>query len=403
MYQQNPVLLEIATKTLLKKRKLYSPAEWERIITRLQSVGKKNGGLHSADEYGRRMIKGQKERIKKIAKRNGREVIVYQNPWDPANGSTRIAHISDTTKHIEPDIIDYGSNPIQLDQQIKHLHSELIPNWDTGKLDNSRRIIKKNLRDYRKSSVPLSQGEILSHEADEYSLGLANAKKYGLKNPYSGRNHLLEPGVQSLKSTHHAGVLDREAKRKHLLTTLYGRDSFVSYPRDAEQFAKNKKKFVFSHPITQKHIATNSTNPSIASKANLAYQHAVENQKISELTSKLKSFGYDTKRMSIDDVQKEYLKVIDRKYFKTQLEKQSKRRGIQKYIKDPDYDPSETETLFRRNRFAKFLRDASTDTPEGYIINPEYRKFKEKYRQLIDTKISALGEYLEYLESKIKV
>ncbi len=259
MKNVNPLLLqEISNRTLLKKRKLYSPEQWAKMMAKLQKVGKgreettdkilkragvnllPKGGLHTADEYGKRMIAGQTKRAQKLAKKYGRKLEITNSP--NAGGSTLIRF-----KKSKPDEILYAPG----NQSARFKPSDMI--------GVERKTVRKLLR--KPSNKTLDAADTLSHEVDEYSIG------HKLKNKLKPDDLFADlTYAQSVRSSHFPGVLDREAKRAHKLRTLYPTDFTGSYVRDRGQFARNKTKYVLNSDDTIERL-TQSKNPLVRKKA----------------------------------------------------------------------------------------------------------------------------------------
>lgn len=93
MYNENP-LLEMSIRQLPKKRKLYTPEQWQSMMDKLQKIGKNANapisGLHSADEYGMRMYNGQMKRAFKTAKKHNRKLRINDDLYYDNNGPTNI-------------------------------------------------------------------------------------------------------------------------------------------------------------------------------------------------------------------------------------------------------------------------------------------------------------------------
>lgn len=230
MYQQNP-LLEYANKTLLKKRELYTPEQWKSIIQRLH--------LTDPKIYGERVIEGQIKRLKSMFPD---AEIVLKN--------VDIARKSGTVSRYLPQRIC-----------IK------FPNNQTFKLpilkrsNDTRKELKHAVKNYsyivqnpdKEAIRKLSAAEILTHEVDEAAMGVKNFLKWNRKHPDMKfdnfydycqfikyyREKILKLD-RALVGRHNAGVLNREAKRHHLLTTRYGRGSFLMpYRKKAERKFNN--------------------------------------------------------------------------------------------------------------------------------------------------------------------
>lgn len=227
MYIENPLLLEMSTRQLMKKRKLYTPEQWRSMMDRLQKIGKNTNapisGLHNADEYGMRMYNGQIKRAFKTAKKHNRSLELDFN-GDPNEGYSVLRPF---------DLDRISVSPNQTAQSV-------ISRYDPKLY--SRKILRSKLKDTRNMSNNLSLANTLAHEVDEYSTELNRARKYSVTPQYTDLSGL--EGVQAATSSHNPGVLDREARRQHMLSSLYGRDKFNLFKRDHEQFAKNKPKFV---------------------------------------------------------------------------------------------------------------------------------------------------------------
>lgn len=250
MYSENPLLLEMSTRQLLKKRKLYTPEQWRSMMDRLQRIGKNANapisGLHSADEYGMRMYNGQIKRAFKTANKHDRN-LKFDFNGDPNDGYVR--HLFGLDK--------ISVSPNQTAQPV-------ISNYDPKLY--SRKILRSKLKDTRNMSNNLSLGNVLAHEVDEYSTSLNRARKYGVIPGFTDISGFRSQNVQAVTSSHNPGVLGREAKRQHMLSSLYGRDKFKLWKRDHEQFAKNKPKFVDKNIDIKREIFQDTSDENLVKK-----------------------------------------------------------------------------------------------------------------------------------------
>lgn len=278
MYSENPLLLEMSTRQLLKKRKLYTPEQWRSMMDRLQRIGKNANapisGLHSADEYGMRMYNGQLKRAFKTAKKHNRKLYMDDYTY-PNNGSTTINWDGE-------DIISVS--PYQTAKSaIRHYNPKLY----------SRKILRSRLKDTRNMSNNLSLGNVLAHEVDEYSIGLNRARKYGIKPGDAEISGLGLKNGQAATSSHNPGVLDREAKRYKMLSSLYGRDKFNLWKRDHEQFAKNKPKFVDKNIDIKREIFKNTNNKNLVKKLSPEIEKDIRTRADKIAKSMYEKFGID--------------------------------------------------------------------------------------------------------------
>lgn len=299
MYQQNP-LLEMSTRQLIKKRRLYSPEQWQKMMQKLQSLGKDPNapvtGLHSAEEYGKRMIAGQVKRARKAASKYNRKLKVHSSDR------------SRTSFRNDGDLIRYKKTaPFNASDKNEEIYyNRLIGSDKNHRLKDSfnRKIIRKKLRDDRLSVPNLIGADTLAHETDEYITALKLADKHNL-NPIDIAR-VVTP-VQHKTGNHMPGVLDKEAKRAHTLSTLYGRDSFAMQPRDKFQFAKNKSNYVLNHPLTKRQIR------SLKICRNLGVSNPFNKQEILQLLEnpEMLKVPNDIKPYIVNDL-KWWLKALDR-------------------------------------------------------------------------------------------
>lgn len=183
---------------LVKRLSRYNPKERKRITERLIKLGKKNGGLYSPEEYGEKMINGQINRIKKLAKDNNRE-IVFQN-------------------------IDSARSNIMVPTSIRTIKKPSKTGWDKDVNKEELFTYRNSIRGKDVASLPLKDksllaGDITSHEADEYSRLFLNAKRLKISPSELGELTNLH-NKQSLGS-HNIGVLKRELKRNQKLNSIY--------------------------------------------------------------------------------------------------------------------------------------------------------------------------------------
>ena len=209
------------------------------------------------------MIAGQKLRGQKIAKKHGRNLsIVPLHDKNVLDASTEIVSSPD-----KKDKVSYTANPfISKKTQSTYLASALK---EKGKDHLSRKDIRKQfLRINNQKNPNLTAADILAHEIDEYGSGLELGKKLNIpvNKIYAAAGLHHAPGstyVQSTRSSHFPGVLEREAKRNHLINTLYGRDAFSSMARDSKQFALNKKKHILNNSLTKDFSKRNNLDPEV--------------------------------------------------------------------------------------------------------------------------------------------
>ena len=184
----------------VRKLSKYSPEERKRIVDRLIKLGKGNGGIYSADEYGRRMIDGQIKRARNIAKLNNRKLnITTTNDW--RNSVTVPA--TDIRLHKRPSSNWDGIDPEQIRQyrnSVRGIDSIVIPSLNS-------KTSKLNLAD------------VTSHEVDEYSTLFRNSKKLGIKPSLT--NRLTTFHNQTNPGKHEIGVLGREFRRRNKLSLIY--------------------------------------------------------------------------------------------------------------------------------------------------------------------------------------
>lgn len=306
MYSENPLLLEMSTRQLLKKKKLYTPEQWRSMMDRLQKIGKNANapisGLHSADEYGMRMYNGQIKRAFKTAKKHNRKLTLNTNYSEPNNASTLI-------DFYDGDIISISPNQTA-QPSLKYIATH-----------QPRKILRSHLKDTRNMSNNLSLGNVLAHEVDEYSTGLNRARKYGLTPGKVNISGLALRGGQARTSSHHPGVLDREAKRYKMLSSLYGRDKFNLYKRDHEQFAKNKPKFVDKNIEIKRRIFSSSHDSNVRNKLipPLQKDKLMLADDLSKRVYKRLGFDLQSKIKNPRDVSR-YSKALDNKIDKLKLE-----------------------------------------------------------------------------------
>lgn len=189
--------LDESFTSLSRKLSNYTPEQRKRIVEKLISSGQ----LYSPLEYSQKMINGQKQRLAKIAKQNGRKL--------------RILH-SDNFE-------DFRILP---SHNIK-LIAKPVPEWDDSVNKVTTAAYRNSIRGKDTVVLPkinnksnLLHGDTATHEADEYSTMFSLAKRLN-----------LSPGEISYLTTlynktspgkHNLGVLKRELKRRSKLNAVYG-------------------------------------------------------------------------------------------------------------------------------------------------------------------------------------
>lgn len=200
---------------LVKRLNRYSPEDRRKITSKLIKLGKKNGGLYSSDEYGKRMLNGQVKRMHNIAKNNKRNLnILRSSNWKDSRivPSTNVRVQSKPTINWD-DTIDFLDHKTYRNS-IRGIDSIVIP--------------KHNIHN------PLSMADVVAHETDEYSKLFSNAKKLKLK---PGEvNYLTYLHNKTNPGKHNLGVLKRELKRRNNLKNIYD----VDFPnRDPNEIIHN--------------------------------------------------------------------------------------------------------------------------------------------------------------------
>ena len=218
--------IEESKRHLLKILSRYTPEQQRKITDRLISLGKENGGLHSPNEYGRRMIDGQIKKIRKLAKSNNRNIDIFRvsNPLDSKtniNGSIIDPHnkIHRLSKSAA-DSIDKGNDSVFIPSAKSKISSK----------DKETFGIKPGYRNSLTSALNAT------HEADEYSEVLRNAKRLGISpDAYAMLDKSATVSSGNHFSHYKHKVLKREKKTKKLLDRLFGKDSSFHVPRSKEE------------------------------------------------------------------------------------------------------------------------------------------------------------------------
>jgi hypothetical protein len=404
--QKNPLLNE-SKRQLLKRLSRYTPEQVKKIRSKMLSLGKKNGGWYNIDEYGKRMINGQKLRAQKLASRYKRNLKFETDSIHSGNGSTILMPDKN-------DIIRVSDNPFFDNKTITNkigMERNILNNKNKNAL--SRKDIRKFTRDTRNASKRLSNADTLAHEVDEYSLSLANSKKLNIdpnvsvfanglnqKKPFNAPSHSASTYIQSIRSSHVGGVLEREAKRKNLLSRMYGRDSFNSIPRDKKEYALNKRKYVLNHPATKEYALMNNINNDhelYKKGQNLRLQRFAREQRLTQRSvdninhevnvahKQLENlFGFKMKKHTPEQVKRFADKLGDINI----IDKRLRKRGIQPYIPIKD---KENITYMPRN-----IRAIIGKPKEGMQANPEYINMVNFYTGSADK----IDNYLSLLKDK---
>lgn len=182
----------------MKQLSRYSPEERQKIVDRLIALGKDKGGLYSAEEYGKRMIVGQKKRLQKLAIQNGRKIRINDVNDRLQSGMIPSANIALLRKP--------NKSP-----QLIGLYRDRVRGIDTVNIPTSNQINPLH---------SIINGDVAAHEADEYSLLLRNSKR--LNQPVSLTDELTHRYNKTNTGEHNIGVLNRERKRRKMLSSIYG-------------------------------------------------------------------------------------------------------------------------------------------------------------------------------------
>lgn len=219
MKNLNPlhVILEISTKTLLKKRSLYSPEQWNKIISKLQKTGKENGGLHSPDVYGRRMKLGQLQRARALGSKYGKNIKFTQDPNKGAYSSFSKYH-----NNIEVNLPDTDK------RHMLYADSHSINPF--RKLKGKFRKYKHNRTYYSQidpnkgKSKSLNDAITAHHEVEEISQLLRQAERNKLSEwDYINKiNNRINSKIKNREGNHFPRVLGSEKRLSNRIETLYG-------------------------------------------------------------------------------------------------------------------------------------------------------------------------------------
>ncbi len=210
---------------LMKIRQRYTPQEWERIRKKMLSLGKKNGGWYSPEEYGRRMIKGQVKRARNL---------------NPNIKLQKVNNVFDAQAVL-------SSEPVVLG--LPGRKSKITPPFTRENFKTAKEY-KKAVRDWYRTFPSfkrnysglhaLTSADVAAHEVDELSSAYKHAVKYGVFPTEIGDVMTrIHKDVNGFAGLHNPGVLKREAKRSRLLHTLYGRGSYVKVPRTQREYTLN--------------------------------------------------------------------------------------------------------------------------------------------------------------------
>lgn len=230
-------------KKLVERLSRYTPEEISRIRKKLISLDKKNGGWYSPSEYGKKTIKGQINRIRNFSI-NPKPTVEFKDC--PLYSSDMDAGIVNNNGKIEFRIRSH------LPKSTKSFEFPPVGGYDDPKLnEKDKQQFEKSLKYFnnkdREGSMQLSIADVYGHEADELSCGVKNWIKWNKKHPDRELNlqdyfHLVGDATKNnIGGRHHQGVLKREAKRRKLLSTLYGDDSMFTVMRSPEEYAMNSK------------------------------------------------------------------------------------------------------------------------------------------------------------------
>ena len=231
MYQLNPlfIVFESRRKLFLNLSKRYTPEERKRIVNRLIEIGKKNGGLYNADEYGKLMLNGQERRIENIARKNFHNLRIDKVD-QVGKAHTRMGkHFAIVS--IPKDDAELLRSPIS--------KNRIIPRSEYQDLGYDKRYVKK-MRKFNDRFVndnvskPLNSANIAAHEADEYSLASKNMKR--LNKTAEELDDLVDKQHKRTPSKHNFGVIKREYKRQNFLNMLYGKGKTQQIPRSKSEY-----------------------------------------------------------------------------------------------------------------------------------------------------------------------
>lgn len=213
----------------MKKVSKLSPQNAKKVANQYIMARTKTNNLNdAATKYGSSMYDGVVKRVRSIANKHGRNLIVLNH----INGASPITSISKKFSNNPDLIIIPPENSFALYNN---------KGWSKSrKFGISNRDIKKNRKEILKNVNPiLNNALIANHEADEYQSINSLSRKFKTDPHTSLLNSLRIMRSKNTTGDHSLGVLKKEQERNHLMALLFGRDKFNIMTRPAKEVAIN--------------------------------------------------------------------------------------------------------------------------------------------------------------------